>query len=234
MQMKLSIKSTFSAALFCTAILFATISALGQGSSNPAQKVEPASLTGKYEGVVKDDTGEQKATLDLVDQSGKYSGTFTTPRGSFKILKGQMVDGSLTLEIEKPGGGQGTMSLRAKGSDLVASFSEAGKNVAIEFRKAVADDISGDWDGVADAQGQPFPFTLSLKLDGEKITGSSSSQLGTASISTGSWKDGKLAIVLEGGSGQIAMMATMIEGKLSGDYDFAGQSSGKWVAIRKK
>ena len=232
--MKLSIKSTFSAALFCTAILFATISALGQGSSNPAQKVEPSSLAGKYEGVVKDETGEQKVTLDLVVQSGKYSGTFTTARGSFKILKGQMVDGSLTLEIEKPGGGQGTMSLRAKGSDLVASFSEAGKNVAIEFRKVVADEISGDWDAVADAGGQPFPFTLSLKLDGDKVTGSSSSQLGTSNISSGSWKDGKLAVLLESGAGQIVLNAVIVEGKFSGDYDFAGQSSGKWVAVKKK
>jgi hypothetical protein len=32
----------------------------------------------------------------------------------------------------------------------------------------------------------------------------------------------------------IAMMATIVEGKLSGDYDFAGQLSGKWVAIKKK
>ena len=232
--MKLSIKSMFSAALFCTAILFATISALGQGSSNPAQKVEPSSLAGKYEGVVKDETGEQKVTLDLVVQSGKYSGTFTTARGSFKILKGQMVDGSLTLEIEKPGGGQGTMSLRAKGSDLVASFSESGKNVAIEFRKVVADEISGDWDAVADAGGQPFPFTLSLKLDGDKVTGSSSSQLGTSNISSGTWKDGKLAVLLESGAGQIVLNAVIVEGKFSGDYDFAGQSSGKWVAVKKK
>jgi hypothetical protein len=30
------------------------------------------------------------------------------------------------------------------------------------------------------------------------------------------------------------MGATMIEGKLSGEFDFAGQLSGKWVAIKKK
>ena len=227
--MKFSIKSTFSVALFCAAILF-TMSAKAQGPSNPAQKAEPTPLTGKYEGVVKDETGEQKATLDLVEQSGKYSGTFTTPRGSFKILKGQMVDGALTLEIEKPFG-QGTILLRAKGSDLAASFSEAGKNVTIEFRRVVADEISGDWDAVADAQGQPFPFTLALKLDGDKVTGSSDSQLGHGNVTTGTWKDGKLAVVLDG---NITLVATMIEGKLSGDYDFAGQSSGKWVAVKKK
>jgi hypothetical protein len=29
------------------------------------------------------------------------------------------------------------------------------------------------------------------------------------------------------------MSATVIEGKLSGEYDYAGQLQGKWVAVRK-
>ena len=189
------------------------------------------SFAGKYEGTVKDETGEQKLTLDLMENSGKYSGTLTTVHGSFKILKGQMADGTLTLEIEKPGGSSGSMAFRKSGDELIATFTEAGKNLTVNFRKANADDITGDWDAVADAQGQPFPFTLALKLDGDKVTGSSNSQLGVGTITTGTFKEGKLAIVLDG---NIALVANMIEGKLSGDYDFAGQSSGKWVAVKKK
>jgi hypothetical protein len=190
-----------------------------------------ASFAGKYEGTNKDETGEQKLTLDLVETSGKFTGSLTTGRGSFKILKGQMADGTLTLEIEKPAGSSGSMAFRKSGDDLIATFTEAGKNLTINFRKVTPDEISGDWDAVADAQGQPFPFTLALKLDGDKITGSSNSQLGQGNITTGTWKDGKLAVVLDG---NITLVATMIEGKLSGDYDFAGQSSGKWVAVKKK
>jgi hypothetical protein len=194
-----------------------------------------ASLTGKYEGVVKNDSGQQqKATLDLVEDSGKYSGTFTTERGSFKILKGQMANETLTLEIEKPGGTSGPMALKKSATGLTATFTEAGKSVTVDFRKAAVDEISGEWDAVADAQGQAFPFTLVLKLDGEKVTGSSSSQLGNSNISTGTWKDGKLAVVLASGSGDITLVATMVEGKFSGEYDFAGQTSGKWVAQKKK
>ena len=190
-----------------------------------------ASFAGKYEGTIKDETGEQKLTLELMENSGKYSGTLTTGRGSFKILKGQVADGTLTLEIEKPGGSSGPMAFRKSGEELIATFTEAGKNLTVNFRKAASDEISGDWDAVADAQGQPFPFTLALKLDGDKVTGSSESQLGHGTITTGTWKEGKLAIVLDG---NITLVATMIEGKLSGDYDFAGQSSGKWVAVKKK
>jgi len=199
----------------------------------PNQKPQ-SSFAGKYEATVKGENGEQKITLDVLEDADKFSGSLTTARGSFKIIKGQVADGALTLEIERPGGGSGPMTLRQNGVNLTATFSEAGKNMTVEFRKIVADEISGEWDAVADASGQPFPFTLTLKLDGEKITSSSVSQLGNSNVSEGSWKDGKLAVILESGNGKIALAATMIDGKLAGEYDYAGQLQGKWVAIRKK
>jgi len=213
------------------AMLFGAVAVAAQPPANTTQKIEPSSFSGKYEGTVKAETGEAKLTLDVVEASGKFSGTLTTPTGVFKIIEGHVADGSLTLRIEKPDRSSGVMTLRQNGGNLTASFTDGGKNVTVELRKLVADDISGDWDAVADAQGQAFPFTLSLKLDGDKITGSSDSQLGHANIVSGSWKEGKLAIALDG---NIALVATMIEGKLSGDYDYNGQGSGKWVAVRKK
>ena len=199
----------------------------------PNQKPQ-SSFAGKYEATVKGETGEQKIALEVLEDAGKFSGSLTTARGSFKIIKGQVAEGVLTLEIEKSGGGSGPWTLKQNGANLTATFAEAGKDMTIEFRRIVADEISGEWDAVADASGQPFPFALTLKLDGEKVTGSSASQLGESNISEGSWKDGKLAVILEGGSGKIALAATMIDGKLSGEFDYAGQLQGKWVAIRKK
>jgi hypothetical protein len=208
-------------------------SALVAQAQVPDQKPQ-TSFAGKYEGMVKDETGEQKITLDVLEDASKFSGALTTARGSFKIIKGQVAGGVMTLEIEKPGGGSGTMTFKQNGANLTLTFFEARKNITVELRKVVADEISGEWDAVADASGQPFPFTLTLKLDGEKVTGSSVSQLGNSNVSEGSWKDGKLAVILEGRSGKIALAATMIDGKLSGEYDYAGQLQGKWVAIRKK
>src|SRR5688572_11435579 len=200
----------------------------------PNQKPQ-SSFAGKYEATVKGETGEQKITLDVLEDADKFSGSLTTARGSFKIIKGQVADGVLTLEIERPGGGgSGPWTLKPNGANVTATFFEAGKDMTVEFRRIVADEISGEWDAVADASGQPFPFALTLKLDGEKVTGSSASQLGESNISEGSWKDGKLAVILEGGSGKIALAATMIDGKLSGEFDYAGQLQGKWVAIKKK
>lgn len=209
----------------CSFVL--AVSAAAQG-----EKTRP-SLTGKYEGTAKSGNDELKLTLDLIDKDGVFGGTVTSQFGTFKIVKANLVDNQLTLETEGSGT-TGRFSLRVNGDKFTGTLTSKGGEGAVELHKVVIDEISGQWDAMADAQGQPFPFILTLKLDGEKVTGSSSSQLGESAISSGSWKDGKLSVQMEGGAGQITLVAIMLEGKLSGDYDFAGQLSGKWVAMRKK
>jgi hypothetical protein len=205
----------------------------GQDPSTGNQKAPP-SLAGKYDGLAKGPSGDVQMTLELIDSAGKFSGQITTPRAVYKIVKGVMsADGLLTLDVEG-NGTTGKLTLRQKDGMLVGELSAEGRNGPIEFRKAAKDEISGEWDAAADAQGQPFPFTLSLKLDGEKVTGSSSSQLGHSTISSGVWKEGKLTIVLDGANGAIGLIAILMDGKLVGDYDYAGQLQGKWVAVKKK
>jgi hypothetical protein len=219
-------RSIFRFELSILIILLATVIAGAQATTTP-------SLAGKYEGTAKGPNGGVQLSLELIDEAGKISGQITSPGGVYKIVKAQMVDGVLTLEAERANS-KGKMTLRPKDDTLTGDFTADGKTGPVEFKKAVTVDLNGEWDAVADAQGQAFPFTLTLKVEGEKVSGSSSSQLGTSPITTGTWKDGKLAVVMEGGAGQIALAAIIIDGKLSGDYDFAGQLSGKWVAIKKK
>jgi hypothetical protein len=198
-------------------------------SAHPQQ----TSFAGKYEGTAKDSASDVKVSLELKDDGGKFSGTLVTSHGTFTVVKGQVVENALTLEIAGNTGGDvatGKITLRRKEDALVGELS-LGKPMALELHKSAADEISGEWDAVADAQGQAIPFTLSLKLDGDKVTGFSDSQLGHANIVSGSWKDGKLSVMLDG---NVALIAGMVEGKLSGDYDYNGQGSGKWVAVRKK
>jgi len=40
--------------------------------------------------------------------------------------------------------------------------------------------------------------------------------------------------VLDSTNGQIGMVATIVDGKLVGDFDLSGQMTGKWAAIKKK
>jgi len=222
----------FGAGISLAILMTACVAIAAQPTSANPQK-PAASLAGRYEGTAKSPQGEVILKLELIDEAGKFSGRLTTPREVHLILKGALADGTLALELENKGT-PAKLTLKEKDGVLVGELSVDGQTGPVELHRVKVDDISGDWDGAADAQGQAFPFTLSLKLDGEKVTGSSSSELGTSAISSGVWKEGKLAIVLESGSGQIGLVATLQDGKLVGDYDFAGQMQGKWVAVRKK
>jgi hypothetical protein len=206
------------------------------------QQLTPEKLAGTYKGTAKMPSGQMEVGLELKVADGKFSGRARSTDAEYQITSGEIKDNKLILKFSAAPD-TALLTLQQKGELLVGDWSLGAQQGTVELKKidpnaktepAAKDEISGEWDAIADAQGQPFPFTLTLKLEGEKISGTSASQLGNSNISSGSWKDGKLALVLEGGSGQIALAATMIEGKLSGEYDFAGQLQGKWVAIRKK
>lgn len=192
----------------------------------------PSSLAGKYQGVAKDIAGELQITLQLNDEAGKFSGHLATPQEQFVIVKGRLVDGLLSLELDAKDS-PAKLSLRPKDGNLVGELSRGAMTRSIELKRV--DEFSGDWDAVANVDGQNYPFSLTLKIDGDTITGSSASELGNSTISKGTVKDGKLAFQLDGSSGTIIMTASLQpDGNLVGDFDFNGQLQGRWVAVRRK
>ena len=236
----------YKISLLTLAFLLGSIVAFAQGGATP-------NVTGTYEGTVKrpGTTIEDKVSLELKSEGGKITGRGIHGQMSVEVTEAKLENGTLTLSFGKDAMFVGKID----GDKLIGEVMHGTEKVPLELKKvtpaaaapapspapapsaspapAGAVNLNGDWDGVADANGQPFPFLLTLKVDGENVTGSSSSQLGEAQIKSGSWKDGKLVFQLEGQSGIIAMSATVIEGKLSGDFDYAGQLSGKWVAVKK-
>jgi hypothetical protein len=215
-----------AAALFLS--LLVTVAALGQAKEPTLDQ-----FLGNYKGTAKMTSGQMDLTVEIKAADGKVSGRAVTTEREYQIASGEIAGGKLNLKLGA-GNEAATLTLQKVEDKLVGDWIRGDQKATVELKKAEPESISGEWEAVADAQGQAFPFLLTLKVEGEKVTGTSSSQLGTSQISSGTWKDGKLAVTLEGGAGQIALVATMIEGKLSGDYDFAGQLSGKWVAIKKK
>ena len=199
----------------------------------------PDTFAGKFKGTAKMGAGEVEVTLETKFAEGKFSGRAVTPNNEYPITSGELAGDKLTLKFGS-GDSAGSLTLQSSGDKLVGDWISGAQKGTVELKRvtaaesAAADALAGEWDAVADAQGQAFPFTLVLKVDGEKVTGSSSSQLGNSQISSGIWKEGKLTIVLPGSSGAIGLVAAMVDGKLVGDYDFAGQLQGKWVAVRKK
>jgi hypothetical protein len=206
-------------------------------------------LSGKYEGVVKSaGAADEKVWLELKNEGGKISGRLTKAQTAIDITEGTLAEAKLTLKLGAAAK-DGTISGVVDGEKITGDWTAGAAKRSFEIKKVPATAaappkgpaesapaaavLNGQWEAVADAQGQPFPFLLVLKIEGETVTGSSSSQLGESQIKNGSWKDGKLVFELEGQNGVIVMSATVVEGKLSGEFDFAGQLQGKWVAVKK-
>jgi len=225
-------------ALLILTFLLGSMVALAQGTPD---------LSGTYEGMVKRPGADaaEKVSIELKSEGGKITGRAVHGPKTVEITEAKFENGTLTLSFDK----DHKYIAKVDGDTLTGDLTDGTQKIPIVLKKvtavaaapsstaaepaAAAVNLNGVWDGVADAQGQPFPFTLTLKVDGEAVTGSSSSQLGEATIKSGSWKNGKLSFELEGQSGVITMSAVVIDGKLSGEFDFSGQAQGKWVAVRK-
>ena len=205
-------------------------------------------LSGKYEGTVKTaGAADQKVWLELKNEGGKVSGRLTKDDAVAEITEGTLAESKLSLKLGEAAKA-GTISAVVEGDKITGDWLSGAQKRTVEFKKvgaaaaaaaaasaaaAAPVNLNGQWDAVADAQGQPFPFVLVLKIDGESVTGNSSSQLGESQIKNGTWKLGKLVFELDGQNGVISMSAEVVEGKLSGQFDFAGQLQGKWVAVKK-
>lgn len=203
-------------------------------------------VNGTYEGMVKMPNGQEaKISLDLKSEGTKVAGTAKHGDKTINITEGKLENGTLTLVFDAK---DHTFMGKVDGDKITGEASDGAQKIPLELKKvnpaaaaapatAAAPaggpvNLTGQWEAVADANGQPFPFLLTLKVDGETVTGNSSSQLGDAAVK-GTWKDSKLVFQVEGQNGTISMSATVIEGKLSGEFDYAGQLQGKWVAVKK-
>ena len=214
--------------------LFAT-GVIAQQQSPP--QAPPDTLSGKYEGVAKSASGEAPVTLELKREGTKITGRAVLGQTVAEISEGTFADGTLTLKFV---GKEGSLTAKVDGDKITGDWVNDARKGTVDLKKVVPAaaaapvNLSGEWEAVADANGEPFPFNLILKIEGEKVTGSSSSQLGESVISSGTWKGGQLNLSIESPNGVIAMTAAVIDGKLAGVFDYAGQLQGKWVAVKKK
>ena len=237
--------------LLSVALLAFTSSVAFGASFN--QQTKPASdpVSGKYEGVAKSDQiGDIPLTVEIKNDNGKLSGKIDTPQGPAQITGGTFADGKISMKFDA-GGNEGTVEGMLNGDKIVGKWALSGMGGPLELKRAGAavaanpapttpmaapaagDPITGEWAATADAQGMTIPFTLNLKLEGDKVTGTSTSDQGTAPLSKGTWSGGNLTFALDTPNGLIGFKATLKEGKLMGEFDFAGQMTGKWDAKKK-
>jgi len=206
-------------------------------------------LSGKYEGVAKSDQmGDIPLTVEIKNDNGKLSGKIDTPQGPAAITSGTFDNGKIVMKFDA-GGNEGTVTAMLAGDKISGKWELGGQGGPLELKRAGTattapasaspapaaggDPITGDWDASADAQGTAIPFTLKLKLEGDKVTGSSESAQGAAALTKGTYSAGKISFGLDTGQGIITMTGMVKDGKITGDFDFAGQMTGKWEAKKK-
>jgi len=242
-------KRVVAATLF-SALVFGVVQITTTQAQSPTPAEKPASsnpLSGKYEGVAKGPTNETPLTLEVADDKGKVSGRLVTPNGASEISQGTFTEGRLDLKFGSDGT-ESSLTAQLQGDKLTGEWTASGEKRSVELKKVptIANEaakivastdpsmsLTGDWDGIADAQGQGLPFVLTLKVEGEKVTGESNSSLGSAPISNGTFKDGKLLFQLDSQGGSIYMSAVLKDGGLVGEFDYAGQAQGRWVAKKR-
>jgi hypothetical protein len=239
-------------------VLLMSLSSLASAASfnnatNPsAQAKDP--LSGKYEGVAKSEQmGDIPLTVEIKNEAGKLSGKIDSPQGPAPITGGTFDNGKIVMKFDA-GGNEGTVTATLDGDKITGKWELGGQGGGLELKRAgmaaaapaasaapkkesspaAGDPLSGDWDAAADAQGTSIPFTLKLKLDGDKVTGSSESAQGAVALSKGTWTANKLTFSLDTPNGAITMTGTIKDGKIVGEFDFAGQMTGKWEATKKK
>ena len=78
----------------------------------------------------------------------------------------------------------------------------------------------GAWDASLITDDNTRQLTLTLKLEGAKITGNfESSHLGNGAINNGSWVNNKLTITLETNHAPVTLTGALQNGKLAGEWD---------------
>jgi hypothetical protein len=240
-------------------VLLMSISSLASAASfnnstNPsAQAKDP--LSGKYEGVAKSEQmGDIPLTVEIKNEAGKLSGKIDSPQGPAAITGGTFDNGKVVMKFDA-GGNEGTVTAMLDGDKITGKWELGGQGGLLELKRAgtgaaapaaiappkkesapaaAGDPLTGEWDAAADAQGTSIPFTLKLKLEGDKVSGSSESAQGAVPLSKGTWTANKLSFTMDTPNGSIGMTATIKDGKLVGEFDFAGQMTGKWEATKKK
>ena len=230
-------------------------SSFAQAGAGPT----PETVAGKYQGTAKTPDGDVPLNVDLKIAQGAVSGTIDSGHGPIAITGGSLAGDRVTLNVDM-GGTAGTIAGTVKGDridgtwtmgDATGAFTltrvtgdaakaaadpsaASGAAPAKPAADASADPLTGEWSGVTGNNDMSVPFTMRLKLEGDKVTGDISSDQGGAQFTPGSWKDGALTISFEfTGMGTVLMVASFNEGKLVGTMDFSGQMQMAWAAVKK-
>jgi len=93
-------------------------------------------------------------------------------------------------------------------------------------------DVSGDWSLTVNSEQGVIPATLSLKRDGEKLTGTITGGEGGTMPIEGTVKENEISFSFYYGDIPVTMYGTVDGDTVKGSFT-AGESGGDWTGTRK-
>jgi len=123
--------------------------------------------------------------------------------------------------------------MHRKTSALIATIVLA-LSASLAIAAANTDSISGSWNITFKMGEHVGEGTMSLKLDGDRITGTvETAHTGAGSLIKGTYKDGKLSFTAEFDKHEsINFTGEIKDGKIQGEFTTEG-ATGTWAASRK-
>ena len=225
----------------------------------PPSQAPLQSLAGRYEGNAATEYGPTVVTANIRVSNGVITGSMTSTYGPLKITGGSLTGEALLLTLDMNGNGGSVSALYSggkiagqwtvgsdSGNFTMAKVAEPGAASAtdpagpahtaagVSPAASGGDPLTGDWNAAVDAGGNQTAFTISMKLDGEKVAGQIGTERGSVPFE-GSWTNGTLSLSVSMPNGAITMTATLSEGRLVGTLTAGGgQFTGGWAAERRK
>ncbi len=117
--------------------------------------------------------------------------------------------------------------------NTISRFSKAFAVLALVLGAQLASaDVSGSWTFAVDIMGQGGNASVTMKQDGDKVTGSYAGQLGNTDF-TGSATGDDFQFVLVGDAGSVTYKGTLqADGTIKGTVDLAGMAEGTFVGTK--
>ena len=199
-------------------------------------------ILGKWVAKAVTPNGPIELELEVKIEGNQLVGTMAGFQGSVPLSNLKFEDPDLSLEATLAGAtfkltgmlkdGKFAGNYEQVGADLKGTWTAERKDPPVPA--AGPGEIAGAWTSVAVTPNGDLTATLDLKHEGDKVTGSVSSETGALPIQAASYKENRLQFDVEFGGNRYRIGAVLKDGKLFGQWSSVGGSdSGAWSATRK-
>lgn len=205
----------------------------------PASQADAQTIAGKWLALADTPNGPVNLVFEIRQDGSQLTGTALVFETTTPISSLRFEGGKFSGEIVVMGGTYKLAATLSEGK-MAGTWEQVGgdyKGTWTAEREAAAPaaaNISGSWDVVAATPEGDAQYLLELSQQGDALSGTIGSDMGSAPLTAASYKDGKLHFEVDGG-GNVYVIDGAPDGEnLKGTWAIAGGGpTGAWSAKRK-